>query len=395
MALISGLSIANLKSFRGPFALPLRQITLIYGPNSGGKSSLMQSLLLLAQTVRGNSGQLVLKGGLTDLGSFSSAIHSHNTDLRLTIGVSIVPEGARVSDLLFEAAFRKAKSGGPPEHWTSTLTVGGNRLLFQRREVPANQTSIRASTEPAYFVLESPESARAFTSVVEALATHAGEVINAEILELLRTDAVRPAFAAQGLFPTHVRRMLPSSGSREVNVDVRNAISGWDSFIDPVGTQISEALGGLIYLGPLRQAPERFSTTSGRVAQSVGKTGEHSAEVLAASPQLCDRANLWLERLGIPYQMEVIDLVAPALQATVGEVLSLVLTDIRSNLKVSPSEVGFGVSQLLPIVIEATLAESTVICIEQPEVHIHPRLQAEVAELLVASAKGRGNQFHS
>src|SRR3954468_12856461 len=61
---------------------------------------------------------------------------------------------------------------------------------------------------------------------------------------------------------------------------------------------------------------------------------------------------------------------------------------------VSAADVGFGVSQLLPLVVQLLVARDQVICIEQPEIHLHPRLQAEFAEILIesVSAEGRANQ---
>ena len=60
----------NFKSFLDTSPIPLRPITLIYGPNSAGKSSIIQSLLLLKQTLEESddpSAPLLPKGNLVDL----------------------------------------------------------------------------------------------------------------------------------------------------------------------------------------------------------------------------------------------------------------------------------------------------------------------------------------
>jgi len=77
------------------------------------------------------------------------------------------------------------------------------------------------------------------------------------------------------------------------------------------------------------------------------------------------------------------------MDTAMGDVAVLVLTDQRNNLAVSPGDVGFGISQLLPIVVQTQIGRKNVICIEQPEIHVHPRLQSEIADLLVASTEGR------
>ena len=64
-----------------------------------------------------------------------------------------------------------------------------------------------------------------------------------------------------------------------------------------------------------------------------------------------------------------------------------------SSQSVSPSNMGIGFSQMMPLVASAFGAENSVIAIEQPELHVHPALQTELADLFIQSAKERGNRF--
>src|SRR6266542_860085 len=72
--------LTNFKAFAGPETIPIRPITLIYGPNSSGKSSILQSLLLLKQTLEEDDGSAVLfpKGKLVDLGHYREFVHRHD-----------------------------------------------------------------------------------------------------------------------------------------------------------------------------------------------------------------------------------------------------------------------------------------------------------------------------
>ncbi|MNR18671.1 hypothetical protein D3C85_1354080 [compost metagenome] len=54
---------------------------------------------------------------------------------------------------------------------------------------------------------------------------------------------------------------------------------------------------------------------------------------------------------------------------------------------VGPSDVGFGIGQMLPIIVEGLVRDDSVICVEQPEIHLHPRLQAHLANFFVATCK--------
>jgi len=96
--MLTELAVENFKAFKGRHRVPLAPITLIFGGNSAGKSSLIQALLLLKQTLVGstgsafgmrNSDSLVVRGDLVDLGSFRALIHAHDTDRHLGLGVSV------------------------------------------------------------------------------------------------------------------------------------------------------------------------------------------------------------------------------------------------------------------------------------------------------------------
>jgi predicted ATPase len=70
------------------------------------------------------------------------------------------------------------------------------------------------------------------------------------------------------------------------------------------------------------------------------------------------------------------------------------LEHLISGVHVSPVDAGFGLSQLLPIVVEMHLRERSTILIEQPELHLHPRLQARMGQLLRNAVSGRNqNRF--
>jgi hypothetical protein len=80
--MIQGLVLENFKAFSERQRIPFAPITLIYGTNSAGKSSIIQALLLLKQSVESNdvSRTLVTRGDLVDLGNFHDISFNHDRD---------------------------------------------------------------------------------------------------------------------------------------------------------------------------------------------------------------------------------------------------------------------------------------------------------------------------
>jgi predicted ATP-dependent endonuclease of OLD family len=88
--MLKSITIENFKPFGEGRPVRLAPITLVYGPNSSGKSSLIQSLLLMRQTlteqgVRGRN-DLLTNGSFANLGSFTSLLHRHDPARQLKLG---------------------------------------------------------------------------------------------------------------------------------------------------------------------------------------------------------------------------------------------------------------------------------------------------------------------
>ena len=142
-----------------------------------------------------------------------------------------------------------------------------------------------------------------------------------------------------------------------------------------------------LQIGPFRQPPARVSVIDPHLQTTqIGYSAENMLNILHhASDKLKLEVNKWLEILELGYQIETNFRKEFNIQ-------ELILRD-ENGLRLSILDVGFGVSQVLPIVIQSITSSSTLITIEQPELHIHPKLQANLAELFIWSVEKRGNQF--
>ncbi len=92
--MLKELRIKNFKSLKDTGDLEIKPITLLVGPNSSGKSSLIQFLLLLKQTMESRyvENPLILNGTYIQLESYQNVIYRNDVDQNLEFEFSFDPQ---------------------------------------------------------------------------------------------------------------------------------------------------------------------------------------------------------------------------------------------------------------------------------------------------------------
>lgn len=349
--LISRLHIENLKSLSGRHDIPLAPLTLVYGQNSAGKSAVLRGLQLFMHAVK--TGQ-------------------HDAlDLWRRAFPDIRPESVITWDPDTHNEF---------ESWTRELALGV--------EYPTSKNGDTASAELRF--------SRSDHGPWHASAMSVGAADDPAHKEFhFNLDDVDPVLREDfgDVFPKWRAREWSGAARPE----------GWEGWADREvdyelfghpNHQVQRALfrlaGQLTYFGPHRGAPDRaYTPVADEAIVGPDSWGDWATPQRSfAGFMEFELLNQMLDQLDIPHQFE------PSFKAKGGEVgvSGWHLTDRRSKAPVTPDQVGYGVSQLLPIVHACILATQRVIAIEEPELHLHPRLQAKLGNLFTFSLK-RGNQI--
>jgi predicted ATPase len=155
----------------------------------------------------------------------------------------------------------------------------------------------------------------------------------------------------------------------------------------------------IFYLGPLREHPQRDYLWSGSRPTDVGSKGEKAIEAILAATEAGEQRNLkpkgrrisfqemvahWLRELGLIHSFRVEEI------AKGSNRWQALVTTRKGSTEVLLTDVGFGISQVLPVVtLLLYVEEQSTVILEQPEIHLHPLAQAHLADLIIHAASHR------
>lgn len=204
--------------------------------------------------------------------------------------------------------------------------------------------------------------------------------------------------------PEKFYRISENSRSRFQNID----------FLIDFSLKTEELFYNMYHLGPLREPPERHYQWAGDMPENVGQRGENTiAAILSSQDWKLHRKYIkyernrkektftfpvliaqWLKTLGLIEEFAVKAIIEGSTQYEV-----FVRTTKNSSL-VKITDVGFGISQVLPVLVQAFYTDrNATVLMEQPEIHLHPQVQSELADLFIEAVniheegKPRNTQF--
>ena len=381
---ISRLTLGNFKRFEETSIDLSSKISVLVGPNSSGKSSIIKALLAMKQTASptNENEALATQGEYVDLGVYKDYIFNHEIDRRLKIGLTM--HGGVQS---LPTAFQN------PAAINFNVCLGHDHITEQARLFEINVSDANTN-EPLFliikkvtrdsFLIRLPDG-RA-QALIKGFRNLPG---NHETLTKIWTKGIslRVDDRYQLLADTD---SIEESKSFEIQ-DFPIYIAR--SFIDAILRTLEK---DFFYIGPLRRSPSRSYGRTGHLL-SVGAAGEHTPSVLAnlkaraakeRSAAAVQRGRLnqlqqWMEKLFPGRSVEA---------KSFDELVKLVISRTSSQGD-AISDVGFGISQILPILVQiAVMPDDSTLMIEQPELHLHPSVQTSLAEI-IASASLSGRRF--
>ena len=361
--MITELSAQNFKSWENTGQLQIAPLTGFFGANSSGKTSIFQTLLMLKQTAERPpdwNGAIDFgdEGSVVNLSSFNEVIHRHKTGLSLDISVSWqLPE---------------------------KLIIGGGSTpaqAFPRTPRSSNRTEIGALSFSTTIVSAGNDSI-----AVDGFGYMSDGY---EFFGIVRDSdgqyklVAPPNLRLQGAFSSFPFRCY---GIRDGSAKVP------DTPFLSFERAFKDLFSRIHHLSPLREPPRHHYAYGGEHPKGVGRYGEQAiAALLSGRIQLLsidEQILKWLERL------ELIDSYRLQADPDGEKDYEFRLKQYKDGPEVRLTDIGLGVFQILPtLALCYYVPEGSILLLEQPEAHLHPKAQADLADVLIDVVKNRNIQI--
>lgn len=438
--MLTKISVNHYKAF-DEASVEIRPITILLGANSVGKSSIIQLFLMLQQTGRAGlksyKSALKLYGGYVNLGDPANLFRKKDTSKPLSISFTITNKNlksflrteffdsfTRLFHLLpmffpikgfseirekpFQTKAEFSKYLDTIINVLSKSTLKGDyrkeigMFIRQRNELSLPQLSINNKSE----FLEAYDYLQGFSKKIktdEFQVTYEltmNESNNLEvskfkikqddllILEMVRGEEFKISsdiiktnkkveeeisnlfLADNTIFNSFLQ--LENDSVNTLSLKTSIFIQIINTFQNEIRKQFSE--DNINYVSPLRAHPKRYYMLDKAKVNLTLDTldGDAIAEVLKDNKQITKSVNIWLKNFGVEVDVQGFK-----------EVIHHLVVK-QNNVDLDITDVGFGISQILPVIIQGFLSsKNSTTIIEQPEIHLHPKMQADLADLFI------------
>ncbi|HWZ43926.1 MAG TPA: DUF3696 domain-containing protein [Candidatus Saccharimonadales bacterium] len=359
---ITRISVKGFKSLAREVSVTVAPLTILGGANSSGKSSILQPLLLLKQTLEANfdPGALLLSGPNVNFTSISQLLSRVGTERSDTLEVALSSGGNGI-----KSVFRRDPKGG----------LG---VVSTQYEASGQKT----------VVVHPDMAAIDFNDLLSEGDKAAYEMLSGYLRDLWPGSIIEPVLSAERARCFLQPQLVLKRKQEDGGVEPSPAILPVSSNILTV--DFVRLLKAIIHLPGLRGSPERTYPVTGVGSDFPGTFHAYTASVIALWQRTGDGQRLEsvgkeLESMGLSWHVR-----AQPVEDTQVEIKVSRLPHRSGSAEddVSIADVGLGLSQVLPLIVALHVAApGQLVYLEQPEIHLHPRAQSRFGKILVDAAK--------
>ncbi|CAC5340901.1 MULTISPECIES: AAA family ATPase [Planktothrix] len=352
---ITKISVSGYKSIANPCSIEIQNLTILSGANSSGKSSIMQPLLLLKQTLEAtyDPGALLLNGA--------------NVKFTSTEQVFSKLSSKKYKDFSIETEINQSSSIRL-NFYKTTKNIDIKQMVYQENGEP--EAVFRTDMTPEEIEKNLPKQVK---KIYQDLSSKINNDHEFSKMIYFNVERIRCFLEVKLL----------------INQDDKSIPQTFFSFTR--SGLFQKYIRDIIHVPGLRGNPERTYPVTAIGEQFPGTFENYVASVInnwqiTKSSKLKDLAR-YLKILGLTGKVDTKQINDTQVEIRVARLPCNFNPKTKSTEMVSIADVGFGVSQTLPALVALLVAEpEQLVYLEQPEIHLHPRAQAALADILIESA---------
>lgn len=400
------LKLTNFKGIKETVTIPLAPITLLFGGNSSGKSTVLQSFLYLYEILinKDLSPEKTLKQGKgCVIGSFDNLIHQKDLANVMSIEVELDASGSILesyleeSDEMFIQEFSgRTESFGINEPSIDTISLKLD-VAYNNEDGPyVKQVTVCINDKQFAEIRREASSKQIWLVLDQECVENLNELYDDESISKIISDGVG---GGSFIYLDKMKQAVPDSNNRLVLSDSSWTDSGYFGdnpmvtklVLESILSQLISApfkllkreLEKLLHIGPVREVPIRGYAPNKKSTDWYN--GLAAWDMFAhAEDSLQNKVNEVFGVKGFCSKYKFI---------TKGFYNHVVIRDEQLGIFHEPSELGIGISQVFPFVVALSDRRAKFVSVEQPELHIHPGWQLVLGDLLIDAIKNSSNRM--
>lgn len=373
--------IENFKCFQSQTEIEFGKLTLLTGANSSGKSSIIYSILGAIQSGEFPF-QFSTNGKYVNMGDFNEIVFNHNNKDVIRISFS------------FENGIQQIDT-----YWTENPQ---NKLpILSKIKVIANYFELSAEKKEKKYIVDftyNPEkdpqydffSADKHTEIVRKLIDALDDIENNELQKKQNGEKSENIWNELGK-PVKLEKIeIPESSFDSVaaanNIETFQLQRAFESVVKLFNSYEAN----INFISSFRLHPDRGYLESSKSNLKVSNEGKGYLDQIIAwetkdSEKFISLVKI-LKDLNLLYEIKS--------QRTEGGKYDILIKTKKNGVYNSLYDVGFGVSQFLPIIVaDLQLKNSSTLFIAQPEIHLHPSIQSAFGDYLIRQIKTNAKNY--
>lgn len=383
--MIKKITLDNFKAFKHA-EIDIKPLTILIGPNSGGKTSLLNSISSIQQTLRSSGTDILKFADTINFGDFDDFVHQNSDSKEMSMKFEF-DDSTFFDFTIFkdedELCLKKfACDNGEIRFYLENITKiessepnfyhSGN-YHFDIKQNPNFNDYFNQNTKMTFyresFLIVPTAKSETFSSIISNIESAAISIIASDNKPYSKNVRLRVATRKER------SQIKYHKVEYEDLIQLAQTYLSLEKSAISFNRKVKQKFENINYIGPLR-ATASPSYQFGHF-ESVGNRGDNAVPIIAENEDLRKEVTDILKRQNIAKDIEI-------LAKSTGKIFEFKLKTDITDSAVNFPYVGFGTSQILPIIVQSLLSnDNSMIVIEQPETHLHPRVQADFASFLV------------